>query len=60
MNSLTSTTPFINVTVSSTYLSPEFMRNNCGAHELQLLLQPFWPMRPTEEGALNLTKLQRC
>lgn len=35
------------------------MVRTSGAHEPQKsLLQPFWPVQPTKEGAPNLTKLQ--
>lgn len=34
------------------------MAKKRGAHELQSMLQPFWPVQPTKKRALNLTKLQ--
>ena len=44
--------------VCSTILSPVPTARDSGAHELQFLLQPFGPVRPTEKVAPNLTKLQ--
>lgn len=35
------------------------MAEGGGAHELQLLWQPFWPVKSIEKNTLNLTRLQK-
>lgn len=36
--------------VSNTCLSSQSLTKNCEAHELHLLLQPFWPVQPSKES----------